>query len=82
MCAALPDQYALDLRPAGWAWFSLASIDGKMVLEITPAVDPVDAGSIAADAFLKGAANRLPQPGCLVCAYGGGICQWMEFCLV
>jgi len=79
MCAALPDQDALDVSPTGWAGLTLASINGKMVLEITSAVDPVDAGPIAADAFLQGAANRLPQPGCLGCGYGRRIGQWMEF---
>lgn len=61
MSAALTDKNALHRGTTGGALLPLAPINGELILKITPAVDPVNAGSIAADAFLECLANRLPE---------------------
>ena len=51
MRAALTDQQPGNRRAAGQARQTLPPVDLKVVLEVTPAVHPIDAGSIAADTF-------------------------------
>ena len=53
MGAALADDDALDGGPAVVACVAGALVDVKIVLEITAAVDPVDAGALALDAILQ-----------------------------
>ena len=52
MCPALADNHALDFRSTNGTGLALTAIDPEMVLEITAAVHPVDAGTISADTFL------------------------------
>ena len=53
MRAALADENAFDFGAATIAGLAGALVDLKVILEAAPAVDPVDAGAIAADAFLQ-----------------------------
>src|SRR4030042_1448713 len=62
------------------AGFACPSVDPKMVLVIAAAVNPVDAGSIAADAFLERIADgRMKRSSSFAVDFiRGG--QWMKFC--
>ena len=57
MCAALSDENAFDFCPANVAAFAGALVDLEVILEAAPAVDPIDAGAVAADAFLQNIAH-------------------------
>lgn len=57
MRSPLADHQAFNGRPANRAGFPLPSIYSKMILELTPAIYPIDAGPIAADAFTQGRAD-------------------------
>lgn len=57
MCSALAHQQALDERTANRAIFAFAPINVEMILKIAPAIDPIDAGAVALDAFDEDAAN-------------------------
>ena len=48
----LSDQQPLNKCSAYWTRFSGATIDTEMVLELTTAVYPVNAGAVAVNAFL------------------------------
>ena len=51
MRAALSDDHALNGGSTMVTWFARSLVDLKVVLKITAAVNPVNAGTIAADAF-------------------------------
>lgn len=53
MGATLSNHDALDAGTANRAGLTLSAIDAEMVLEIAAAVDPIDAGAIAADALFE-----------------------------
>jgi len=79
MCAALTDSHALNFCAACRAGFSFTIIHAKMILEFTAAIDPIDGGAIAANAFLQHLADRVPQRLSLFRRYGIGGCQRMQF---
>ena len=53
MCAALSYHGANYRSAADRAGLAGALVDAEMVLKIAAAVDPIDAGTIAADALLQ-----------------------------
>jgi len=57
MRAALTDQQPGNRRAAGQARQPFPPVDLKVVLEVTPTVHPIYAGSIAADTFHQYRAN-------------------------
>lgn len=61
MSAALSNSGALDRRAAGWAGFAGALVNAEIVLELAAPVNPVNAGTVAADALLQDSAKRSPQ---------------------
>ena len=61
MRATSTDDCALDLRAAFETGFPFLFIYTKMVLEVTPTKDPVDAGAIVADAHLERLTNTPPE---------------------
>ncbi len=61
MCASLTNGYAFDQAAADLAWLAGLPVDAEVVLEIPAAVNPVDAGPVAADTLLQHGADRLPQ---------------------
>ena len=60
MRAALPDDDLFDRGTTNRAGLTAAAVCPEMVLKIAAAVDPVDAGAVAANAFLQYAANSQP----------------------
>ena len=61
MRAALADQHARDLSSAARAGFARAPVDIKIVLKITSAIDPVDAGTITLDTLFSHRPHLLQQ---------------------
>ena len=61
MCPALADDNALDFRSADGAGLALTAIHAEMVLEITAAVDPVNAGTVSANSFLQHLPDGHPE---------------------
>ena len=61
MCAALTNDDSLNLRAADGAGFALTVVHPKIILILTAAIDPVDGGAVAADAFLQHLADRFAQ---------------------
>ena len=59
MCAALADDDLLDGCAANRTRLAVAAIDAEMVLKIAAAINPVDAGAVAADALLKNGLDGL-----------------------
>lgn len=53
MRAALANGDALYLRSAAAASLAVALIDLEIVLKVTPAVDPIDAGAVTCYTFLQ-----------------------------
>lgn len=60
MGSTLAYEYPLDKCPALRAGLPGALVNTEIVLKIAAAVDPIDAGPIAADAFIQGFADPLP----------------------
>ena len=58
MRAALTDEDAFDFRAANIASLAGALVDLEVILKAAPAVDPIDAGAIAANPFLQYVAYR------------------------
>ena len=52
MCAALADHQPLDKAAAARAGLTISTVYLKLELELSAAVDPINAGSIALYAFL------------------------------
>lgn len=61
MCAALPDENALHRCAAGITCFSGALVHLEIILETAAAIDPVNTGAVAADAFFQHLTHCLPQ---------------------
>ena len=59
MGAALTHNYSLDLSSTGSARLPLALVHTEVVLEIPPAVYPIDAGSITPDALFQHVADGM-----------------------
>ena len=51
----------LDWLPAGWAGAAGLLVDLKMVLKVSSAVDPVDAGAVVLDSEGQGCPNGLQK---------------------
>ena len=82
VCAALADNELLDLGAAHRTRLALATINSKMILKIAAAIDPVYAGAVAADAFLKDSLDGLVQSFSLFAGYRIRKDQRVEFCHV
>jgi hypothetical protein len=67
--ATSSDDCALDLCAAFETGFPFLFIYTKMVLEVTPTKDPVDAGAIVAYAHFERLTNALPE------SFDLGICK-------
>ena len=61
MCTALPNSELLYFSAADRAGFAFTAIHTKIILKLTAAIDPVDAGAVAADAFLQHRLDRFMQ---------------------
>ena len=61
MRASLPDYHAYDRRAASRTSFTNSLVDAKVVLKITPAVDPIDTGAVVAYSALQRVSNTLPE---------------------
>ena len=61
MRPALANDYALDKCSALRTGLPGTMVCTEIVLKITAAVNPIDAGPISADAFLQGGTNAKPQ---------------------
>ena len=61
MCASFCDNDALDFRPTDGAGLSIPPVDPEMILKIPTAVNPVDTGTIMADAILQHIPDRHTQ---------------------
>jgi hypothetical protein len=59
VCPALADCDAFDLCSTHRASLPIPSVDTKMVLKIPAAVDPINAGTVAANSFLQHLADGL-----------------------
>lgn len=79
MRAALTDNQPLDFCSAGRAGFAGAPVDAEMILELTAAVNPVNAGAVASDAFLERFPDRGPQMRGLFLRDLVGPGEWMQF---
>ena len=53
----------LDWLPAGWAGAAGLLVDLKMVLKVSSAVDPVDAGAVGFNPACQGGSNGFQKPG-------------------
>jgi hypothetical protein len=60
MCSALAYNDALDDRPTHGTGLALTSIDPEMILEVTAAINPVNAGSITENTFRQYLSNGHP----------------------
>ena len=63
MRASLTDSGFLDGLPAATAWIACLLVDLEMVLKISTAVDPVDAGTVGFDSLSQGKPDGVQQPG-------------------
>ncbi len=61
MGAAPPNQDAFDRCTANGAGLTGAAVDAELVLVAAAAVNPIDAGAIALNAFFQNVANCVPQ---------------------
>ncbi len=82
MGTALANYDAHDLGAANRAGFTCASINAKMVLEISAPVNPIDAGPVAGDTMLKHLADALQQAPSLIFCKGIGKGQGVQLCQV
>jgi hypothetical protein len=82
MRATSSDDDTLDQRLTVIAGFPFPFIYTKMVLEVTPTKDPVNAGSVVMQAHLKRITNALPEPFNLALCKGIANPQRVETCLV
>jgi hypothetical protein len=78
MRPALPYYYTLYRRAANGTGLTGALVDAKIILKIAAAVDPVDAGAIAADALFQDVTDSLQQAGCLCLIHEVGRSQRMK----
>ncbi len=78
MGAALADNDALDLGPADGAGLAGPPIHPEMILELSTAVDPIDARAIVADAFLQHFPDGHPEDLGFVDRHRVRVDQWME----
>ena len=78
MCTALSDGKFLYDRTANGTGFAVTAIHSKMILKLTAAIDPVDAGAVAADTFPKNGADRFVQRGGLFPRNGIRHCQRVQ----
>ena len=69
MGAALADDETLDGCAALRARLASALVDAEIILKVTTAVNPVDAGALAVNAFFQDLADAAPQ------ALGLGVIQ-------
>ena len=79
MRAALTYNELLNGCPTNRARFSLPIIHPKIILKVAAAIDPVEAGAVAEDAFLEGGLNRGVQAFGLFSRDGIGEHQRMQF---
>jgi len=63
MGAALADNPACNRRATFRAGLAAAAISPEVILKTPPAVNPVNAGAVAADALLQYRANGVQQAG-------------------
>ena len=66
MRPALTNGDPLDFGPADRAGLASPSIYPEVILKIPAAIDPINAGAIAADAFFQNLSYCLVQAFCLV----------------
>lgn len=66
MGAALAEGDALDGRAADGTGLAGALVDAEVVLKIAAAIDPIDGGAIAANAFFQNTAYSLKESGGLL----------------
>jgi hypothetical protein len=59
VCAALADNDLPNLGAADRTRLALATINLKVILKIAAAINPIYAGTVAADAFLKNSLDGL-----------------------
>jgi hypothetical protein len=69
---------ALDFRPANRAGLTLPAVDPKMILKVAAAVNPVNAGAVSTDAFLKHLADGHPKARSFFLAHPVRACQRVE----
>jgi len=65
MRAALAYQLLFNYCPADFAWLTSALVDIEIILKIPAAIHPVNAGAVAANAFLQHAADAIQEHTCL-----------------
>jgi len=82
MCATLTNDQALDQRPTNRAGLTFPIIHAEVILELSTAIDPVDAGPATADTLLQDFPDRLPQGLCLLPTNGIGRCKRVQTCPV
>ena len=63
MRTSLTDSGFLDGLPAAMAWIACLLVNLNMVLKISTAVDPVDAGAVGFDSPSEGKPDGVQQPG-------------------
>lgn len=61
MSSALSDDDSRDRIPAARAAGALLSVDVEMILKFSAAINPVDTGAVAANAFGQNGADRRPK---------------------
>lgn len=82
MCAALSDENAFDFSAADVAGLAGALVDLEVILEAAPAVDPIDAGAVATDAFPQNIAHSYQESFGVISAKAVGGAQGVQFGLV
>jgi len=80
--AALPDENAFDCGAANSAGFAGALVDLEIVLKAAAAIDPVDAGPVAANAFLQYVTHRQQEPFGIASGEAVGEAQRVQPCLM
>ena len=78
MGAALTDQDPIDLFSAGKTGFTFASVNLKMILKFSAAINPIDAGSIAKYTFFQYIPDGLPEAGNLLLGQRAGVSEGMQ----
>ena len=82
MCPALIDEDAFDRLTTYQARLSGPLINAEVVLKITPAIDPVDAGAVVIQSPMEGITDSLPECLDLILVQAVAASQWMEPCQV
>ncbi len=78
MRAALTYRQFYDLGSTHKTGRAFAVVHAKIILKLTAAIDPIDAGAVAADAFLQHGLDRFIQRLCLFQRYSLGRPERMQ----